>query len=165
MVHQRPKTAAKKWPLEALRVLDSCQHIHRHAEEFYLALAELHRDQGDVARIWGLLAIDKCNHADAFKMANRLKGEGIRDIRLSDDLAAQILGKMKSVARTRLTLSVVEALRFAIKMEEKLENVHFRNVVQLRHEQDMELMASTLKSSSAILHLLTEEYVNLTLLD
>ena len=48
-------------------------------------------------------------------------------------------------------------------MEERLNHVHFRHVVTYYHEPDLHLMISTLRSGSTIIHLLTEEYVNLAL--
>lgn len=167
MKSQIPKTSAQKLPMEQLRVLDICQQIFKLAEEFYQYLAEVHQEQGDVARIWGLLAIDRCNHAETFKMSGRLKGEGISEIYITAETALNILDKMKTIPRRdgHKPPSAADALRFAIKMEERLNTVHFRHVVKYFSEPDMDLMVSTLKSSGNILHILTEEYVNLTMFE
>jgi len=160
-------TAIQKLPLDKLKVLDTCQHIFKYAEEFYLHLAEIHREQREIARIWGLMAIDKCNHSETFKMASRLRGQGVEDIVIPLEVPTNILIKMKLIPKAGSSglFSVEQALRFAITMEERLEKVHFRRIVRYFHEQDMELMASPLKSSSSILQIMTEEYVNLTLAD
>jgi len=152
-------------PQEKLRVLDICQHIFKQAESFYQHLSGIHQYQGEIARIWGLLAVDKCNHADTFKMATRLRGQGIRDICASSDEAQMLLTKMKTIPKMigDKPPTVTEALRFVISMEEKLNSVHFRHVVSFISDSDMRLMSSSLKSSSAIVHELTEEYVNLTM--
>lgn len=167
MYNRSKKTVVKKLPPEMLKVLDICQQIHKHAEEFYLYLAGIHREHCEIARIWGLMAIDKCNHADTYNMANRLKGEGISEIRISPETATNILIKMKALPKggNRNPPSVVDALRFTVKMEENLSRVHFLNVVKFLKEQDTALMASSLKSSSSILHIMTEEYLNLTVIE
>jgi rubrerythrin len=166
MSNRTTKTAQKKWAPDKLKVLDICQHIHKHSEELYQYLAEIHRGHGEIARIWGLVAVDKCNHADTFKMASRLKGEGISEIYLSPDTAESILAKIKTVLKgfRRNPPSVLDALGFAVKMEENLNNVQFRHVVKLVNDQDVALMTSSLRSSGSVVHMLTEEYVNLTLL-
>lgn len=155
----------KNWPLEKLKVLDICQHIHKSAEEFYQYLAEVHRPNREISKMWGLLAIDKCNHADTFKMANRLRGEGISEIYVTVEMATAILVKMKAIPKGtgNSPPALQDALSFAIKMEEKLNSVHFRHVVRFLNEQDMELMSSSLKSSNNIIHMMSEEYVNLTI--
>ena len=161
------KPAIKKWTPEKLKVLDICQQIQKLAEAFYLHLAEIHREEREIARIWGLLAVDKCNHSDTFKMASRLKGAGISEIYISAETAADLLSKMKTIADGMQLHppSVVDALRFAIKMEESLHGVDFRHAVKFMSEQDMVLMTSPLKSSRNLVHLMTEEYVNMTLLE
>lgn len=165
MLDQLTKPALKNWPLEKLKVLDICQHIHKHAEGFYQYLAEVHQNHREIARMWGVLAVDKCNHSDTFKMANRLKGDGISEIYISADMATKILIKMKTIPKEdrHHPPSVVDALRFAIKMEDKLNSVHFRHVVKFFCEKDMALMTSSLKSNVSIVHMMTEEYVNLTM--
>jgi rubrerythrin len=156
-----------KWPHEQLKVLDICQQIYKQAEEFYQYLADIHKEYREIARMWGELAVDKCNHSDAYKMANRLKGDGISGINSPLDNATNLLNKMKSIPKeNRINPpSVEEALRFTVKMEESLNALHFIHVVKFFNEQDTFLMASSLKSSSNILHMLTEEYLNLTILD
>lgn len=152
---------------EHLTVLEHCQQIFRHAEGFYLYLSDIHRDDREIARIWGLLAIDKCNHSDAFKMALRLKGEGISGITVSAEKSTYILGKMKAIPtgnRTNLP-SVVDALRFALSMEDRLNSVHFRHAVRFSSEQDRDLMTLSLKSSEDIIQIMTEEYINLTMFE
>lgn len=147
-----------------MEILDTCQRIHKHAEEFYQCLSEMYHMNREIAKIWGLLAIDKCNHSDTYKMAYRLKGEGIKEIHIIPGMADNMLAKIKSIpAFDRSTPpSVVDMLRFTIKMEESLKNVHFSLVVSFVHERDAALMASSLNSSGTILHMMTEEYLNLT---
>jgi rubrerythrin len=161
------KNVVRKLPSEQLQLLDTCQQIHKHAEELYLYLARIHQEHRDIARMWGLLAIDKCNHSDTFKMANRLKGDGIREITIAPETAANILAKMKTVPKveSQNSPSVAAALNFTVKMEENLSSVHFQTGVKFISERDTALMVSSLKSNGSILHMLTEEYLNLTILE
>lgn len=167
MTSQLINPASIKWPIETLKVLDICQHIHKHAEEFYQYLVETHQEHTEIARMWGLFAIDKCNHSDAFKMVSRLRGEGLKEINMSAEVAANILLKVKSIPRGEKhnPPSVLDALRFTIRMEENLASVHFSHVVKFHSEQNASLMASSLQSSNNIIHVMTEEYVNLTVLN
>lgn len=167
MIVPAVKPVQATWSFEKLRVLDLCQHIHKHAEELYQYLAEIHKDQGEIARIWGLLAVDKCNHSDTFKMASRMKGEGIKDIAVTPETATNILVKMKTILKgiKHKRPSVLDALSFAIKMEESLNSVHFRHVVTFVNEQDLEMITSPLRSNASVVHMITEEYVNMTLME
>lgn len=167
MHNQFKKNAATNWPPEMLNILDFCQQIHEQAEEVYQYLAGIHSSHQQIARMWGLLAIDKCNHADTFKMAFRLKGAGIGKITVSSEMAATILNKLKKIPKGGHVTAptIVEALRFAVKMEESLIGLHIRLAVKFDCAQSTALMGSSLKSSDEILHMLTEEYVNLTLLE
>jgi hypothetical protein len=160
------KTPIEKIHTDQLIVLEICQHIHKLAEEFYQYLAGIHQAHPEISRMWGLLAIDKCNHSDTFKMATRLKGQGISAINVSSEAAANILTKMKAIPKNERqhTPSVVDALRFAVTMEENLNSIYFMNVVKFFSAQDTALMVSSLKSNSSILHMMTEEFMNLTVL-
>lgn len=163
---QPPQTPVEmQWTAETLQVLDTCQRIHKRAEELYQYLSGVHQAHRELAQMWGVLAIDKCNHADTFKMAKRLKGQAISEVYLSAEAAATIHNKMKAIplSATHPPPSELEALRFVVKMEEKLNVVHFCHVVRFFNEQDLALMTSSLKSSGTILHLLTEQYLNMTL--
>jgi rubrerythrin len=167
-MHKRiDKLTPHTFTKEMLRVLDVCHHIHKLAEEFYLYLANSHQGHRDIARMWGLLAIDKCNHSDTFKMAARIKGEGINEVAISMEKASNILNKMKSIPKNdaHTAPTVIEALGFTVKMEEHLSSVHFRQVAKFFNEADSILMTSSLRSSSSILHMMTEEYLNLTMLE
>lgn len=151
---------------EQLKMLDICHHIHKQAEEFYLAISDQHREQRPIARMWGELAIDKCNHADAFRMAGRLKGAVIRDIMGASDSAVRLLEKMRTAVKAarQNRLNVDEALRVTINMEENLEKVHIQQVITFLRRQDSSLLTSSLKKNSEIVRALTEHHVNLTLL-
>jgi hypothetical protein len=92
-----PSIIPQRLALEKLKVLDVCQQIFKLAGGVYQYLSDIHREEPDVARMWGLLAIDKCNHAETFKMAVRLKGEGIAEVSVTAGDAAQILERMKAV--------------------------------------------------------------------
>lgn len=163
--HHKKQADKYFWPPERLALLDICRHIYKHAEEYYLYLSDIHREHRDIAKLWGLLAIDKCNHSDTFKMACRLKGDGISDIRVHEEAASRLLARMKSIPRDRSVYlpSVEHSLQFSVKMEESLSRVHFSKVVRFHSDRDSQLMASSIRSSSSILHMITEEYVNLTL--
>ena len=165
MVSDKKSTPVKSWPLELLKTLDICQEIHIYAEEIYLHLSALHHEDREISRIFGELAVDKCNLSDAFKMASRLKGSGLSRICITPEAATELLDKMKTLLQwiNSNPVSAVHALRFAIRMEESLEKIHILNAVTFDHDQDRELMTANLKKSSGNLHLMTEEYLNLTL--
>lgn len=149
---------------ELLDVLDVCHDIYKSAEAIYQYLANAHKSSSEIARMWGILAVDKCNHADTFRMAYRLKGQGIRKIHDSGGTARAILAKMKTIqlGKCEPPPSVEAAFRFALKMEEMLAQIHFFQIVEYANDQDGRLLTSSLQSSGSILHMLTEEYVNLT---
>lgn len=153
-------TSARSWSIDDLKIFDICHHIHRHAEDFYLYLAHSHKSDRALGRTWGLLAIDKCNHSDTFKFAERLKGHGVREITLSHSTAQGILNKMKTLpkigAGSTSPPSAEDAIRFSVKMEEALNSVHFSKVIRFQSEHDSTLMASGLKSSTSIMKMITE---------
>ncbi len=161
------KPSKKELTPEKLKALNTCRDIHKCAEEFYQYLAGIHHDNREIARIWSQLALDKCNHSDTFKMVDRLKGEGISEINISEELADNILANMKSILKgtTGNRPSILGALCFSVKMEEKLSSAHLSHVVEFNSDQDAALMLSPLKSTGNILHMLTEEYLNLTVLE
>jgi len=159
--------ATRAFQLDQIKLLDLCHHIHKHAEELYLTLSSQQQDNRIVARLWGELAIDKCNHADAFKMAGRLKGTVLREIKGTPDAAVRFLEKMKHVGKVAKNnpLAITDALKFALKMEEGLEKFHILQVVTFYREKDLNLLTSSLKKSNEIAQIITEKYVNMTLLD
>ncbi len=159
--------ASRTFPLEKLKLLDLCHHIHKQAEELYLALSHQHQENREIARLWGELAVDKCNHADAFKMAVKLKGAGLHEINGTLDAAVRFLEKMKQAVKAakQTPLTVTDSLKFTITMEERLEKFHLLYVVTFYRAQDRDLRTSSLKKCSEIVQIITEHYVNMTLLD
>ncbi len=150
---------------EQSALLDVCHDIYKGAEAIYQYLADAHKAQSEVARMWGVLAVDKCNHADTFRMAFRLKGQGISKIHDSGGKAHSIHAKIKTIHLEHgdSPPSVETSLRFALKLEDMLAQIHFLNIVEFTNEQDKRLLTSSLKTSGGILHMLTEEYINLTM--
>jgi rubrerythrin len=167
VVYSQKNSHNFKWSQDTLVVLEICHDTFKQAEVVYQYLVNAHTDNSEVSRMWGLLAIDKCNHADTFKMAQRLKGQGIRKIHDSEETARSIFAKMKSIPMGKgdILPTVESALRFSLKMEELLSKIHFLQVVEFNNQQDARLLTSSLRSSSSIQHMLTEEYVNLTMME
>lgn len=153
--------------LDQIKLLDLCHHIHKHAEELYLTLSSQQQDDRIIARLWGELAVDKCNHADAFKMAGRLKGTVLREIKGTPDAAVRFLEKMKHAGKVakQNPLAITDALKFALKMEEGLEKFHILHVATFYREKDLTLLTSSLKKRNEIEQIITEKYVNMTMLD
>ena len=151
--------------LEGLATLDTCYDIFKCAENVYQYLASVHTSHTEIARMWGELAVDKCNHADTFRMAARLKGQGVRKIHDSAGTVQKTLVTMKSISleRSGQIPTVESALRFSLKMEELLAQVHFHVIVEFNNQQDGRLLTSSLQPSNSLLHMLTEEYVNATM--
>jgi uncharacterized protein YneF (UPF0154 family) len=162
MLEQLKVPALKNWSHETLKVFDICQHIYKHAEEFYQYLGEVHREHGQIARMWGLLAIDKCNHSDAYKMLNRLKGAGIHEINVSVEMATNLLIKMKSIQKDdkKNPPSVLNTLKFVMIMEEKLSTVHIAQVAKLYDKKDEVLLYSALKTSNSIYKMIKDQSIS-----
>jgi hypothetical protein len=150
----------KIWSTQDLKVFDICHQIHKHAENFYLYLASIHSDHRELGKTWGLLAIDKCNHSHAYKFAERLKGQGIGEIKLSEAVATHILNKMRTIPTNVNSntppLSIGNALKFVAQMEEILSKVHFSNVATFYDQQDAILMTTTLIAPNKIQKMISE---------
>ena len=147
---------------ERLKILDLCHHIYKFAEEIYQTLSSQHQEQRDISRMWGELAIDKCNHADAYKMAGKLKGAGLREISGTPESATKFLEKMKQAVRTvrQTPLPLDDAFRFSTRMEEWLIPVHIHNIAHFYRDQDRIMLTSSLKKSNDIVQTLTEHHIN-----
>jgi hypothetical protein len=155
--------SSKSWSSQDLKVFDVCHHIHKHAEDVYMYLASMHTEHRELGKTWGLLAIDKYNHSQAYKLAERIKGQGIGEIHLSEAEATNILNKMKTIPTNANSntppLSTENALRFVAQMEDILSKVHFSNVATFQDQQDAILLTTTLISTNKIQKMISEHII------
>ena len=132
---------------EQLKVLDICCQIEEHCSELYQYFAEIHHEDRDVALIWSLTAVDEDNHVRLFQMASRLKGEGIIELFITAKSAMEMLNNMKTLLKNvhNKPPSIITALRFTIRMEKNLSQIHLGHIAHFSDEHTKRLFSSTLK--------------------
>jgi rubrerythrin len=132
---------------DRLRIMDICCQIEEHCSELYQFFAQIHSDDREVARIWCLTAVDEDNHVNLFKMASRLKGEGIIDLFVTVEMATEMLNNIKTLLKNvrNKPPSKLTALRFTIKMEKNLSQIHLGYIANFSNDHIKNLFSSTLK--------------------
>jgi hypothetical protein len=131
---------------ERWKIMDICCHIEGHCSELYQYFAELFNEDREIARIWCLTAVDEDNYVNLFKMASRLKSEGINELFFTIEEATEMLLNIKTLLYNvrNKPPSKLSALRFTIRMEKNLSKIHLAYMANFADERIKQLFSSTI---------------------
>jgi len=108
------------------RLLKICREIELVNALIYEALADQHRENGTIARIWRQAAREETGHASQIDLAMRIKRGSFTGAKIEQSEAEEALAVAKGVlARVKeQPLKIEHALREAVRMEEHFVRFH-----------------------------------------
>jgi rubrerythrin len=144
-------------------VLDTCSMIEETCAALYRYFAELYADQPEVSALWAKTACEEDSHADQFRMAYRLHGNGMESLKLDDTRAKTLLAKMHSVYKhvQESPPSLNDAFQFAIKMEHSLAEFHMDSIASFSDKSLEKLFISMRKCDQQHIEMLEQAYRSL----
>lgn len=119
-----------KLSISDTHILAVCCRIEETCSELYRYFSRLYADNPQASALWDKTSKEEDNHAEQFRLAYRLQGSGIQELKTDMDKATSILTKIQSVYEgvRKSPPPLMEALRFAIKLERSLANYHMHAI-------------------------------------
>lgn len=147
--------------MDIVRILELCRDVELYCGEIYRFYSEVFSDDPEVAALWEKTANEEDNHANQFVMAIKLRKQGIiESLNIDHFLANNTLNVIKMVydgiRECRPTLS--DALRSAIKMEEKLAEFHLSYMANFSDLSHKLLFESMMKADNQHIGRLKDMY-------
>jgi len=112
--------------VEVLKVLNTCHDIEVASERLYSVFAHAHADHPTVAALWRKTAREESQHAAQFRLLVGAYGGTIERVSVEYDRAASALRDVQALTAQAQANppGIVEALRFAVELEERLAGFH-----------------------------------------
>lgn len=134
---------------DVLRILEICREIEVCMAELYHYYAEIFSDTPGMSKLWEKTAREEENHANQFALAITLRRQGVVQAVNTDLFTAEtILNKLKSIYATvkQARPTIADALRSAIKLEEKLAAYHMSSLALFQDESYRKLFEAMMKN-------------------
>jgi len=107
-------------------LLEKCRTIELLNKELYTRFAETYTDSPEAVYLWRKTATEEENHAEQFTLALKLKKGLQLHSTIALDTADKLITRLRNVIEglPAKTLSLIDALEFAIKLEQYLVKFH-----------------------------------------
>ena len=136
---EKQKKDIIKLDFESLGLLELCTNIEIKIAELYRFFAELFIENTKISALWNKTANEEDNHAEQFRLAVRLKGMGMANVK-TDHSKIKFIAKNLDAILLKFKESnpkPAEALMFAIQIERKLADCHMSILVDF-DDSDLE---------------------------
>lgn len=125
------KDAAARLTMDQLHFLDRCKRFELKGAELYYHFARSFAENKPLSRLWSKTALEEESHAQQFAMAARMQGVGMSGVNTDLTKAMVNLQKLEEKVDQLMasTLSEVESLNLAVKLEEQMAVLHMSSIV------------------------------------
>lgn len=154
MINQPEKRV--KLDLDSLSLLELCASIEMKCAELYRFFAVYCADVPGLAALWTKTANEEDNHAEQFRLAVRLRGRGIENIKADLSKIEVIIEKLNTFLPRfkESNPTPKQALTFAIQLEEKLVECHMCTLVDFADNDIAKLFQAMAKNDVEHLEML-----------
>ena len=137
-------------PLGKILVLDICAQIEDKCAELYHFFADHFAANPVALRLWRKTALEEEDHAIQIRFAARLRAEVIQDVTMDAWQAQNELKVVASILESVKTSppSLSDALRIAIKLEDKLIKFHLNSMAIFNDEECSTLFTKMSRNDS-----------------
>ncbi len=146
---------------DVLRILEICREIEECIAALYHYYADIFKDAPDISQLWEKTAREEENHANQFTLAITLyRQRVVQAVKTDLHTAETILNKLKSIYETvkQSRPTIADALRSAIKLEEKLEEYHMSSLAHFQDESYKKLFDAMMKNDQGHIVALERAY-------
>lgn len=158
MTTKQPST-----PMDIVSLLQICRDIETYCAQIYRVYSERYSDDEELQNLWKKTYEEEENHAKQFVMAINMRRDGVVvDMNIDTVKATQVLEMVKSIYNGILTNlpSKIDALRSAIKIEEKLSTFHLDAIAVFQDEGMQKMFRAMMKADQHHLQRINEMYKN-----
>ena len=137
-----------KLSISDTKVLDVCCKIEEVGADIYRHFSRLFADNPKARELWIKTSIEEDNHAEQFRLASRLQGQGMHSLKTDLDKVNDILTKIQSLYESivKSSPSYQEALRLAIKLEYSMINCHVYDISNFNDENIAHLFLAMMQN-------------------
>jgi|YelNatPaOPRAMG01_1025707.scaffolds.fasta_scaffold51925_1 rubrerythrin len=132
--------------MDILKALDIIEKLELKLSELYSHLSKLFSDNKEVSGIFFKLSIEEKGHADLIKFQRRLilKSKDLKkDIELDMVEINNIMQKADSILKSQYQITIKDALKSAIELENDSGEYHYRNFIKYGNS-DLSLLLENL---------------------
>lgn len=142
------ETAAPGITFNDQALLEKCRKIELLNQELYTRFAETYHDVPEAVYLWRKTAIEEQNHAEQFTLALKLKKGLQMHSTIPLDTADKLITRLNTIIEglPAKTLSLLDALEFAIKLEQYLVKFHISCVATFTDASFQKLFNAMMKS-------------------
>lgn len=144
-------------------LLEKCRTIELLSQELYTRFAENYADIPEAVYLWRKTAVEEENHAEQFtlalKMRKCLNMKSTITLETADKLIARLKNVIAGLPSNRLSL--LEALEFAIKLEQYLVKFHLSCVAVFNDDSFQKLFNAMMASDQGHIAAIEEYYQKL----
>lgn len=141
-------------------LLEKCRTIELLSKELYTRFAEIYMDVPEAVYLWRKTAVEEENHAEQFtlalKMRKCLKMQSTITLETADKLIARLTNVIERLPSNRLSL--LEALEFALKLEQYLVKFHLSCVAAFSDASFQALFNAMMASDQGHITAIEEYY-------
>jgi len=115
-------------------LLEKCRTIELLSKDLYTRFAETYQDSPEAVYLWRKTATEEENHAEQFTLALKLKKGLLLQSTISLETADKLIARLTNVidGLASKQLSLIDALEFAIKLEQYLVKFHLSCIVTFK---------------------------------
>ena len=134
--------------MDEMQALDLCAGIEMKCAEMYRKFEMLYADLPEIASLWRKTAMEEDNHAEQFKLAYRLRGKGIGEVKVDFEKIEVLIREMDTCMDKMQSTHPhpTNALSFAIHLECALSEFHMLNVVEFKDPELSKLFAAMMNN-------------------
>lgn len=146
MSSQEPTASGITFNDQAL--LEKCRNIELLSKDLYTRFAETYLDSPEAVYLWRKTATEEENHAEQFTLALKLKKGLQLHSTITLDTADKLISRLTNVIEglPAKSLSLMDALEFAIKLENYLVKFHLSCVATFKDQTFQNLFNAMMAS-------------------
>ncbi|ACM21902.1 hypothetical protein Geob_3561 [Geotalea daltonii FRC-32] len=154
----------KEVDYNTVRILELCRDVELHGAEIYRYFSEIFANDPMISNLWFKTYQEELNHAHQFVMAINMRKENIVQSVKIDLYSAQNMLKViqsiyDSVRKNRPT--ILDAFRSAIKLEEKLADMHMHAISEFTDQSLKALFKALMNADKEHVETLRNAYTSL----
>lgn len=152
-----------KLSISETNVLDICCKTEEACADLYHYFSKLYEDNPKASTIWKKTAVEEENHANQFRLASRLRGQGMKSLSTDSYKAKTLLAKLQSVYESvqKSPPPLKEAFRFAINLENSLSDYHMDTIATYEDESLANLFKAMMENDREHIQMLENAFTEL----
>jgi rubrerythrin len=150
-----------------LHVLSICCKIEETCADMYRYLAQVYANTPSASELWMKTAQEEDSHAEQFRLAYHLHGNGMKSLKSDETKAKKLLENIQSIFDSVKSSppTLKAALKNVIKMEDSMAEYHMNALVEYDDDNLKRLFYSMKSNDNEHIQMLERAYIELGSID